>query len=1289
MTDSLAQTQAPTAESQPAHQHRGNRRRGRGGPQSGPADSHQQSDGRNDGVGRGSKSRGRGGRGGRDRPNRQQNRGQLADSTDGAGDAPSSTVADTKAKLIPTPAADDADDGEVCFICASKVDHTSVSPCNHRTCHICALRLRALYKNKACAHCRTESPFVIFTDDHTKRFEEFKDTDFSRTDDNLGVKYEKDEIFEDTVLLLRYNCPDKDCDVACLGWPDLHRHVKSKHGKAMCDLCTRNKKVFTHEHVLFSTAELRRHEKHGDDVPGAIDQSGFKGHPECGFCRQRFYGDDELYTHCRDKHERCHLCDRQSSNRQQQYYIDYDALEDHFQKDHFLCLDKECLEKKFVVFESQMDLKAHQLEVHPNGLSKDARRDARMVDMSTFDFRSPYQPQRQRRGAGRGRDPNAEPLPMSSAQPLRRDEIAYQRQMAIQSAQSVSTRSFGGSLTRNDTQTVRAPDRSAAGTPVSNTAAAARPPPPPVAEMDNLTLASDTASLAPQDQARRLRHSAVIERASNLLRNDSTKLAEFRTRVSSYRASSISATELIDAFFSLFDAPSSELGKLVKELADIYEDEAKRSDLLKAWSDWRAINEDYPALPGPSGILPGMSPSTVSSGGGGSRVLRLKSSTAQSSRSSVGRSGTLPASYSSPSSSSPYNPFPPLSSTTASSRSRNTASTTTPWATAAPAPVSSSLSRPATITTASRVSSSNSSSRVIQPANPRSTDAFPALPTAPKPNVLMAGLTRGTVRWEDRRAPAPNAWGGSQDAGPGAVGDEDAVDQGGRKAHYHSTMATLLPPPSKRQKLEVAEKARQQQEIESIPADLGSVRVQFFDQATGTATGPAVSVPVADATVKNLETLLNTLLENSDQKDGPTLDILADLYHSLLKPGLKTTEETIPLYYTPQAVFRVKAVSRCAAAIAGHGEAILATCFSPVSSSTMVSGSGDATARIWDCETNTPKYTLKGHTSWVLAVSFSPNGAMIATGSMDNTVRLWDADKGQALGGPLKGHAKWITSLAWEPYHVQQSGRPRLASASKDCTVRVWDVVSKRIDLVLTGHKGSVTCVRWGGLGKIYTASHDKSIKIWNPENGALLQTLAAHAHRVNHLALSTDSVLRTAYHDPMGTVPDSETDRVAAARRRFEQAATVNNQLVEKLVSASDDFTMFLWDPAQSNKPIARLLGHQKEVNHVSFSPDMAYIASAGFDNHVKLWNARDGKFITTLRGHVGAVYQCCFSADSRLLVSSSKDTTLKVWDVRTGKLAMDLPGHQDEVFAVDWSPDGQRVGSGGKDKAVRIWRH
>ncbi len=73
--------------------------------------------------------------------------------------------------------------------------------------------------------------------------------------------------------------------------------------------------------------------------------------------------------------------------------------------------------------------------------------------------------------------------------------------------------------------------------------------------------------------------------------------------------------------------------------------------------------------------------------------------------------------------------------------------------------------------------------------------------------------------------------------------------------------------------------------------------------------------------------------------------------------------------------------------------------------------------------------------------------------------------------------------------------------------------------------------------------------------------------------------------------------------------------------MTASDDFTMYLWEPSESTKPVARLLGHQKQINHATFSPDGFWIASSGWDNHVKLWRSQDGKFMTTLRGHVGPV--------------------------------------------------------------------
>lgn len=729
-----------------SHPGRG-RGRGRGGSSDGRNGTRgNQNEMRASGRGRG-RGRGRGG----------ANRGRASQhgysDTEGTTPLSETTLSTTPAPtqngqgVTPGVAVEDEVEAEVCFICASPIDHQSVAPCNHRTCHVCALRLRALYKTKACAHCRTEAAVVIFTDDGEKRYEDYNMDTMARRDDNLGIAFEKDTIWEDTIVLLRYNCPDPSCDVACLGWPDLHRHVKHVHHKVMCDLCTRNKKVFTHEHELFTPQDLRRHERHGDDNPGAVDQSGFKGHPECGFCRQRFYGDDELFTHCRDKHERCHLCDRRTGGNNPRYFVDYNSLEAHFGKEHYPCLDRECQEKKFVVFDSEMDLKAHQLEAHPNGLSKDARRDARRVDISAFNYRSDYQEERAQRGGrrgGRGRDPNAGGLPPASAGHMTRAEIAHQRAREIQSAQSVSSRTFGGQLTQPDppSQTVHRPPQSPRPNDVQ-----------PASELPTLT----QEALTPQEQARRLRHAAVTERASQLLRNDQTKLAEFRNRVSSFKNGAITAPALIETFFSLFDTSSTDLGKLIRELAEIFELPEKRSALLGAWNDWKAINEDYPSLPGPSGASASTAAGILGQGIGGSRILKLKSSTAQSSRSAAGQGHTWAATGRA----KPSGPAFPSLPLAANGASKSTGSSSG-WLALRPSGSSSTSAR-----------SSATPSRNASSQNLPKTDAFPALPAAAKPtSTVFSPGYRGAGVLRVNSSSAVNAWQNGGAVSPPETGPE-------------------------------------------------------------------------------------------------------------------------------------------------------------------------------------------------------------------------------------------------------------------------------------------------------------------------------------------------------------------------------------------------------------------------------------------------------------------------------------------------------------------------------------
>ncbi|KAK9467637.1 quinon protein alcohol dehydrogenase-like superfamily [Lipomyces arxii] len=523
-------------------------------------------------------------------------------------------------------------------------------------------------------------------------------------------------------------------------------------------------------------------------------------------------------------------------------------------------------------------------------------------------------------------------------------------------------------------------------------------------------------------------------------------------------------------------------------------------------------------------------------------------------------------------------------------------------------------------------------------------------------------------------------------------------------------MATLLPPPSKRMRRD----AQLPRDTNVVPADLPAVQVQFRAADTGKMLSTGMMRVPGSSTVKQLEMLINSLLGESDDPtpytfslvDGATpLVINSDIYSDILRPKHRTTEDVLTLEYVPQAIFKVKSVSRCSATMSGHGGTILSMAFSPKTSTRLITGSGDGTARVWDSETGTPVAAMKGHDKWVLCVAWSPDGELMATGSMDCSVRIWDIKTGKQIGQPMRGHSKWITSLSFEPLHLlDESQGLRLVSSSKDATLKVWDVTSRTCIQTLSGHTACITSAKWSGLGVIYSCSQDKTIKVWDARKSTiiLVKTLNAHAHWVNFVALSTEFAIKTGGFDPFNkeNSDDSAASLRTKAKQRFTKAATQNGVINERIVTASDDMTMYLWNPFPSGivdrsaatvnaKPVARMVGHQKAINHVAFSADGRILASCSFDNSIKLWDGKTGTFLSTLRGHVAAVYMCSWSADSRLLASGSKDCTVKVWDVRQGKLHADLPGHKDEVYAIEWSADGKVVASGGRDKTIKLWQH
>lgn len=250
------------------------------------------------------------------------------------------------------------DEDDICIICAEKLTYVTLSPCNHVTCNRCTFRQRALYNKKSCLVCRTESDLVIFSADRNAVFDDFDEKNLVETNVDLGVSFTSQDVASKTLGLLIYSCPFGDTGgTNHENFKKYNAHLKNEHNKTLCMICASHKKAFPSELRIYTPSQLRIHQSKGDS-------EGFKGHPMCGFCSgQRFYSDDELNVHMRDRHEKCHICDQTNIN-SPQYFKDYDQLFEHFKFDHYVCGVQSCLDSKFVVFRDDLDLQAHILKEH-------------------------------------------------------------------------------------------------------------------------------------------------------------------------------------------------------------------------------------------------------------------------------------------------------------------------------------------------------------------------------------------------------------------------------------------------------------------------------------------------------------------------------------------------------------------------------------------------------------------------------------------------------------------------------------------------------------------------------------------------------------------------------------------------------------------------------------------------------------------------------------------------------------------------------------------------------------
>jgi WD40 repeat protein len=338
--------------------------------------------------------------------------------------------------------------------------------------------------------------------------------------------------------------------------------------------------------------------------------------------------------------------------------------------------------------------------------------------------------------------------------------------------------------------------------------------------------------------------------------------------------------------------------------------------------------------------------------------------------------------------------------------------------------------------------------------------------------------------------------------------------------------------------------------------------------------------------------------------------------------------------------------------------------------------------------------SLKGHAAGVVGVCFSPDGKRLASASWDRTVKVWEAQTGQEQL-TLLGHTGPVFGVCFNP-----DGQ-RLASASGDETVKVWEAQTGHEALTLRGHRGPVYGVCFSPDGKrLATASADRTVKVWDAQTGQEAFTLRGHTSWVWGVCFSPDGKrLATASADRTVKLWEARTgqEQLTLQGHTNEVRGVCFSPDGKRLATASLDLTAKVWD-AQTGQEQLTLQGHTNEVRGVCFSPDGKRLATASLDLTAKVWDAQTGQEQLTLKGHLSAVTSVCFSPDGKRLASAGGDgwdfqknrpiaIEVKVWDAQTRPEALSLQGHTGNVHRVCWSPDGKRLASASEDGTVKVW--